>query len=257
MGKLSTEDRVDFEDHFVDCPECLDQIESTEDFRSALKQVTKKGASWSRSSADHGWLAWLGASGAWAQPRFLVFASGVFVIGLTLVFFAGLRYRQSELARATRTSDEWQSRYAEERQARESLEKQLQASPNSSQEQRTLIASAQAAPLFFLTVTRGSGDTSAPANKVTIPQASPWVVLSLEFEKDPAFRSYRAQLSNAEGRQLWSADQIPPPPSDSLGITLPSSMLTNGNYTLTLDGLTAGNRYVPAAHFSFQAVAKK
>src|SRR5262249_41965473 len=39
LGKLPVEERARFEEHFIDCRECLDRLETTEDFRGALRAV--------------------------------------------------------------------------------------------------------------------------------------------------------------------------------------------------------------------------
>jgi hypothetical protein len=266
MGKLPTEDRAQFEEHFVDCQSCLDQIELTNDLRAGLKQVTKEDG----LSKENNWVspraraAWLKAPTLW-QPRLIAYAGLLFAVSLTAVFFAGTRYRSSELAQSQKLSDDWQRRYAEERQTSENLEKQLRASSNKAavqkiddQQPQSLTASLQPAPLFFLSATRGADESkSTPANHITVSKTSPWIVLSLEFERDPGFQSYRARLSNAEGNVLWSAEKILPPPSDAIAISLPSSLLTKGDYALVLDGLTSTGRYVSAAHFSFRATAQK
>jgi len=90
-------------------------------------------------------------------------------------------------------------------------------------------------------------------NRVALSPAAPLIALSLEFEKDSAFRSYRARLSDASGRVVWSAENIPSPASDAIAITLPSRLLGRGNYSVSLDGRRADGRYLPAAHFTFQA----
>jgi hypothetical protein len=265
-GKLSPDDRLGFEEHFVDCQQCLDQIELTEDLRGALKQVAKEDAARPRVAPQIGRASWAAGLDLWQQPRLLAYASLVLAFELAAVFFAGTRYHHSELADARRASDDWQRRYSDERQARENLQKQVAQSSdktgNQSGDQNPLVASLQPAPLFFLNVTRGSEQGSdqrdtTPANHIAVPEASPLIVLSLEFEKDPAFRSYRAQLRNAQGRVLWSAENVPSPPSDAIALTLPSQLLGKGNYSVTLDGLTAAGRYLPAAHFSFQATPQK
>jgi len=264
-GKLSPDERLGFEEHFVDCQQCLNQIELTEDLRGALKQVAEEDAVRPRVASQLASVPWAG-TGFWQQPRLLAYASLLLAFALAGVFFAGTRYHRSELAEARGTSDDWQRRYADERQARENLQKQVAQSSdktgNRNGDQNPLVASLQPAPLFFLNVTRGSeqspdrGDTS-PANRISVPEASPWIVLSLEFEKDPAFRSYRARLNNAQGRILWSADNIPSPPSDAIALTLPSHLLSKGNYSIAIEGFTAAGRYLPAAHFSFQATSQK
>jgi hypothetical protein len=189
----------------------------------------------------------------------------VVVVGLGAVFFVDARYRRSEVAEARRTSEDWQRRYAEERKAREELQNQLaQAADRTPDnagkqggEQTPLVASLQPAPLFFLNVTRGADEGSTPANRVVVSSGSPVIALSLEFEKDPAFRRYRARLSEASGRVVWSAENIPSPPSDAIAITLPSRLLARGNYSVALDGMGADGRYLPAGHFTFQASLQK
>jgi len=261
-GKLPPEERMSFEEHFVDCQQCLEQIQLTDDLRSSLKQVAKEDVAragvpqlgFARNLAR---APWAGLS-IWRQPRSLAYATLIVVLGLTAAFFTDARYRRSELVEARRVADDWQRRYDNERQARETLQTQIEQSSAKTADQNQLAANLQPAPLFFLNVTRGSDqEGSPPANHVAVPAASPWVALSLEFEKDPAFRSYRAQLKDAQGRLLWSYENIPSPPSGAIAITLPTHLLTKGNYSVALDGLTSSGRYLPAAHFSFQATIQK
>jgi predicted HAD superfamily Cof-like phosphohydrolase len=268
-GKLSPEERAGFEEHFVGCRQCLEQIEVTAELREGLQQVAKEDTA--RRSVAGPDVARLGdapqlAPALWAEPgswrrRGLLAYALVVVVGLAAIFFADGRYRRSEVAEARRTSADWQRRYTDERQARESLQRQqAQAADKTgvqSTDQGPLVASLQPAPLFFLNVTRGADQGSAPANQVEASPAAPLIALSLEFEKDPAFRSYRARVSDAAGRVLWSAENIPPPASDAIAITLPSHLLGRGNYTVVLEGLTASGRYLPAAHFGFQASLQK
>jgi|SRR5580658_2688098 hypothetical protein len=277
-GKLSPEELARFEDHFVDCRQCLEQIEVTGELREGLRQVAKEDAA-GRGAARADVARpdvpqfpaalevapefWAG-TGSWNRRGLLAYAM-VVVVGLAAIFFVDSRYRRSELAEARRSSDDWQRRYAEERQAREKLQNQLAQAADKipdnagkqGEDQGPLVASLQPAPLFFLNVTRGADEGSTPANRVAVSSASPLVALSLEFEKDPAFRSYRARVSDASGHVIWSAESIPSPASDAIAITLPSSLLGRGNYSVALDGLGADGRYLPTAHFSFQASLQK
>jgi hypothetical protein len=268
-GKLSPEERAGFEEHFVNCRQCLEQIEVTAELRDGLRQVAKEDAGRpgaARPDVDRLGVApqlapalWAGA-GSW-NKRGLLACAMVVVVGLAAIFLVDARYRRSEVAEARRASDDWQRRYAEERQARETLQRQQVQSADDagkqSGDQGPMAASLQPAPLFFLNVTRGANESSAPANRVAVSPAAPLVALALEFEKDPAFRNYRARLSDGQGRVLWSAENIPSPASDAIAITLPSRLLGRGNYSVVLDGLTAGGRYLPAAHFTFQASLQK
>src|ERR1700677_991162 len=264
VGKLPQEERDRFEEHFVDCQQCLDEMEHTNDFRRKLRQVAKEDglSKDNRWAAQRGRAAWLKTSALGQQPRLLAYASLLFAVSLTVVFFAGVKYHGAELAQTKRLLDDSQRRYAAERQTSENLEKRLQTSAHEAGEkpggQQQFTASLEPAPLFFLSVARGADQgNSAPENRITVPTTSPWIVLSLEFERDPDFHSYRARLSNAQGQIVWSAEKILPPPSDAIAISLASSWLSKGDYSLTLEGLTSAGHYVPAAHFSFRATAQK
>jgi hypothetical protein len=277
-GKLSPEELARFEDHFVDCRQCLEQIEVTGELRQGLRQVAKEDAAGRGAAradvarpdvpqfpaAPEVAPAFWAGTGSWSRRGLLAYAM-VVVVGLAAIFFVNSRYRRSELAEARRSSDDWQRRYAEERQAREKLQNQLAQAADKTpdkagkqgDDQGPLVASLQPAPLFFLNVTRGGDEGSTPANRVAVSPASPLIALSLEFEKDPAFRSYRARVSDASGHVVWPAESIPSPASDAIAITLPSSLLGRGNYSVALDGLGADGRYLPTAHFSFQASLQK
>jgi hypothetical protein len=268
-GRLSPEERAGFEAHFVDCRQCLEQIEVTVELREGLRQVAKEDAA--RPGVARADVARLGvaprlAPARWAgvgslkQPALLAYAM-VVVVGLAAIFFVDARYRRSEVAEARRSSGDWERRYAEERQARENLQRQqAQAADNAGEQgvdQGPVLASLQPAPLFFLNVTRGTDEGSTPTNRVAVSPGAPLIALSLEFEKDPGFRSYRARVSDGAGRVVWSAENIPSPASDAIAITLPSHLLGRGDYSVALDGLTVGGRYLPAAHFTFQAFLQK
>ena len=276
-GKLSPEERSGFEEHFVGCRQCLEQIEVTAELREGLRQVAKEDAGrpgFARADLELAdvartdvarlgrapQLAPAAWAGFWKQPVLLAYAM-VVLVGLGAIFFVDARYRRSEVAEARRVSDDWERRYVEERQARENLQRQqaqaAEIARDPGDSQGPLVASLQPAPLFFLNVTRGTDDGSTPANRVVVSPGAPLIVLSLEFEKDPAFRSYRARLSDAAGRVVWSVEYIPTPASDAIAITLPSHLLGRGNYSVVLEGITAGGRYLPAAHFAFQAVLQK
>lgn len=254
MDKLSALERIAFEEHFVDCQECLDQIELIEGFSSALRLVPEEVAGMT-PAGDLPTQISTTRIAFWQQSIPIALASVLVAACLTGGFLLGNLYHRGELARIQKTTGDWQRRYAVESQARQTLARKLE---NKESEKPALMAELQAAPLYFLTVTRGVDEgNSAPADRIVISRSSPSVVLSIEFEKDPALQSYRAQLRNKSGSVVWSADKIPPPTSPALAISLPSQLLSPGDYSLNLDGLASAGRYVPAAHVRFRAVAQE
>ncbi len=63
LGKLHAEERAQFEAHFIDCRECLDRLETTEDFGGALRSVAAEEVA--RGYATAGLLTRVSAAQPW------------------------------------------------------------------------------------------------------------------------------------------------------------------------------------------------
>jgi hypothetical protein len=86
MGKVPAHDRQEFEEHFVDCPRCLDKIELFENFRRGLKQVAAEDAGQAPArAASPGWLALLSG---W--PRVALAAAACVIVALPVLFLSQL-----------------------------------------------------------------------------------------------------------------------------------------------------------------------
>src|SRR5260370_34498073 len=94
MGKLSSAECVRFEEHLVDCPECQKQLETTADFRQALKTVTREDATRSHMRTTPALSFWPAAA-SW--QRALIAAAACFII---LAAPAVRLIRQTRLAHA-------------------------------------------------------------------------------------------------------------------------------------------------------------
>src|SRR5262249_47343382 len=143
----------------------------------------------------------------------LALAAGVVLVaGMTaLLLTSRTRRMEADLERARAASADWERRFAGEQQSRQTAETRLQ---------ETLAQAV--APLFTLNLTRGA-DLSAgqPPNVILIPNGAKSIALSLEWQPSPEFQSYGADLTNSEGRAVWSADRLLAPRSTALAITLP------------------------------------
>lgn len=276
MGKLSAEERLRFEEHFVDCTQCLKRLETTEDFRVALRAVAAEEAAQSRAYFQAGLLARIARLSRARQAALL--AGAIFLLAaLPSAFFTWqATSARRELAQAKLASAEWQRKYEEREQAARDLANEMQAREQQSAAQRDQLAaqleqerearerqaeerektkrSRAGLPVFALSIVRSVGaDPTQPVNQIKLSRPSPWIILSLELEPDPDIQSYRATLSTA-GDQLWSASNLQPNARDALDLSLNSSIFKPGNYQLALEGLTAQGRYVPVAKYSFRAI---
>src|SRR5579864_3315618 len=90
--------RQAFEEHFLDCPQCLDQLEAAASLRQAMRESAAEvlvSSPRAEPVRDHRWL-WPGVR--WVQIG--AFACLVFTAGTSVVFFRQAQTARTELASA-------------------------------------------------------------------------------------------------------------------------------------------------------------
>ena len=273
LGKLPPEERARFEEHFIDCQECLDRLETTEDFRQALRSVAAEDAT--RGYAQAGLLArimWIARLSSKRRAA-LLFAAILLLAALPTALWIKERGRADD---AQFTSTELQRKYDESQQRAQQLERpasqlpsaeqrgQLEAQLERERQERVRLANELeqlkrprgAPPVFILSIARGDR-SGEPVNRIVLPRSAPRITLSLELEPDPDLQSYRATLQTADNRELWSSSNLRPNSKDTLRLGFNTEIFKPGDYLITLEGLTAQGRYVPAAKYSFRAAKKE
>ena len=273
QGTLSAAERARFEEHFIDCPQCLDRLEMTEDFRSALRTAAAEGALISRVRARPGLRA-----GVREMPRgreaALLAAAVLLLVALPAVLsilWTGQARRQMDQARLS--AADWQRKYDESQQAGRKAEAELQASEQEVARQRREIeaqrersrptgvveegsrqARLQTAPIYDLNVVRGgTRGASAPATRISIPRSAQWILLKLEIEPDPELQSYRATLFTSDQRAICRASDVIAV-KGVLTLSCDSSLFRPGDYRLALEGLTRQGRHAPAGTYVFAVI---
>jgi hypothetical protein len=86
MRKLASADRIEFEEHLIDCRQCLDELELTGDFRDTLQSVVAE----NESRAGRSLATWLPGYGAWRRTALLTAAA---------LAVAGFAHRNEQRAR--------------------------------------------------------------------------------------------------------------------------------------------------------------
>jgi hypothetical protein len=254
MGKLSPQEEAEFEEHLAECPQCLDEVELTEDFRAALQRVALEDAVRSRVLKRRGAFARLAAMGDWERAALLAVAMLLLLGGPGAFFVSKIRRRDAELAQVKMALEDSQRKYNQAKQA----SAESARPPQEDGYQEPGVAQAEnpegVAPLFALTITRSTDlGTSEPPGIIVIPRVSRSIVLSLELEPDPGLRNYHAQLQDSQGRVVWIAKSFLAPPTDALAITLPSRLFRAGDYVLILEGTSRSGSSVPVARYKFRA----
>lgn len=107
-------------------------------------------------------------------------------------------------------------------------------------------------PILFLNAERGPSG-GEPTLRLHLPAKAGSVVFALAIDP-PHHSAYRAILWDARGREVWSGAGLRLNEQESLSLSLPTTLLTPGDYTLAVEGLAPGRQPVPAGRFTFRVL---
>ena len=236
MGNLTAEERSRFEVHLVNCSRCLDDLDLTDEFRHALKQLEATEVLHDRKQSP-ALFNFLALSNRPRHTALLTYAMLLLLATSASLFgFRALRLKKE--------ISELEGR---------NVGSHAETAP------KTVIAGnlQSVAPLFRLEITRGSDIASSkPSMNISIPGAEASIVLALELDPDFKFERYRAHISDASEETVWSADKIPSPPSGAIAIPLSGRLFRDGNYFLTVEGLSYSGHYIRVARYAFSVSLK-
>lgn len=246
MGRLAAEETTQFEEHFVDCVPCIEQLKLTKALMEGLrvvasdrtlesgKAVPKSPRSYPRKSIA------LAAAGL----ALLALVGGVFVTNQ-------IRGARAEADQARIATTQWEHRYEEERQSSAAAEKQHQESESELTEQvaqlrkeleagkkQGAVTGAQVnIPILALIATRGSEPPAGPVNDVVLSGSSPTFVIVLRLEEEGGYRGYAMTILDSQKKLVWTGHGFKPDRFHSLSLSLNSTLFHPGNYLLRLDGV--------------------
>jgi hypothetical protein len=157
---------------------------------------------------------------------------------------------EQQLARQGTRSDDLAEQLERERAERERLEKELAALQPARSNLLSLI-------LFPVSRLRSEGQKPRP---LAIPASARSVELKLEFEPEEEYKSYRVELRRrAEEATLWSTDRprVQATTTDkTVVVEIPANVLAQGDYRVTLQGVTAAGGLDRVASYDFAVVSR-
>ena len=234
----------------------LDLAESmNRGFKRAAGQDAVRVAAVVRQLAVVAWLARLGRS---RQAAVLAMALLVAVLLPWGLAVRSISERDRELA-TTRAALEQERSTASSRGTAEAerLRSELQASQRDLAREREQLAQSRQpqgnVPILFLNTERGGASAGGPTVRLRLPSSPGWIVLALEIDP-PHQPSYQVVLRDAGGREVWRGGGLRIDERDSLSLTLPSSLLAPGDYTLAVEGLAPGHQPAAAGRFAFRVL---
>lgn len=135
------------------------------------------------------------------------------------------------------------------------LEKQMRA--QAEDEVRRLRSQSVTPALSFILMpglTRGQDEPE----RLIIPKGTHRVALKLDIEGEEKYKSFRAELRTMGGNLIWSeavADMTAIPYGKAVSVTLPSALLINGEYEITLRG-SKGEQFEIFRYYYFIAIRR-
>jgi hypothetical protein len=202
-------ERESFEEHFLDCPQCLEQLEIASSLRQGIRESAVEAVAPAVVSRPRRWyvLGWVQAAAA---------ACLVLTMTTSIVFFEETRRARSELAIAQVDLVKAQA---------------LASSPD----------------VYVLGLSRGGSESK----QIPLPRAPRWMVFSIEMDTTQ-FASYRAILSDSNGKEIWQQAGIQPASPDAIGVTVPSNRLAPGSYSLIIQPSAQAGAQSTLSRFSLR-----
>lgn len=265
QGLLPPDEEARFEEHFVTCAPCMEQLELARGFQRGIKTMATEDAVRAAVVVQAGLFAWLARRGQLAQWG-LALAVLLLAAGLPSVWIAS-QGRNEQLAAAERIE--------EERRTAEDLERRLAETERRRSEERrdleTRLAQAQKPsvppsvtvldrPLanlavVLLTAVRGEGE---PA-KIDLSSTGDLLALAVDAGADPRFVSYRATLIRTGGTRtgggtVYHQEGLKPNALETLMITFPKTFFQPGDYRLKIEGVQADGGTVEIGGYPFRVV---
>lgn len=264
LGQLSPQEAETFEDHYLDCPECLDRLELSKRLRQGLLQVATEEAVQTAVVRRAGVLAALARLGRSRQLG-LVLAAAVVVLLLP----AGLLLREvrrldgelaetraraarepspvnpahpADLEAARQALAAEQARAAQERTELQQKSEQLSAELTKARQPQVNT------PIYSLSPERSGPGEGEPSTRIAPGPSTGWIVLSLDLgapSSGAPGQTFHATLRRG-ATVVWQGGGLQPDPQGSLVLSLPASLLTPGDYSVTVEANHA------ATHFTFR-----
>jgi hypothetical protein len=269
IGRLSADESKEFEEHFIDCSQCIDRLKTTNDMIFGFRLMASRE---SAEEADYGF-----EKPHWYSPRsispkwFAVAGSLVLVIVIAGAFILNRsRLARIEADEAKSETSRLEQRLEEQRQSAASvadkhqeMERELTESlthlqaelesrgPGIARSQSGSLQPQINIPIFVLEAMRGSAPQSDSINTFTLPRFPINFVILVPLEGEVGYRGYRMTILEDQGREIWKSGGLRPDSHNSLSVGLNSSFFHAGDYVLTVEGVSEGGATRLIAKYRF------
>lgn len=273
LGKLAGDEVDEFEEHFVDCSECVERLSVARSFIQDLKRLTVQQTLLSGNSPaplarrrTFGQLTTLRLLAAIASCCIVVVAVFTLLAVRRLnrlegelrqtkeaAFALSQQYRQASAAAADsenqhqKTRQELAQRIGE---LEEKLKTQGAAGKGDQFADRGSEASEVNFPIYAL-VSVARGQAPSPVD-ISPPVSSRSFAISIPVEDNRNFSVYRVIIVDHQGVTVWKQGGFRPDSYHTLSLSLRSSFLSRGTYELRVEGLTPPSQWSTIGSYPFR-----
>jgi hypothetical protein len=258
MGKLTADESAGFEEHFVDCAQCVDRLKTTKDLIHGFRLMASRQPV---EELDYGprELHWYSLRSVTTKGFALVggFLLLVVIAGAVLIFNR-IRMSPIETDEAKRDSARWEQRFEEQRQSTASADSKHKETERELTERLTHLQAELEnmrepeiarlhdgslrpqinVPIFVLKATRGSEQQSDSINRLTLPRSPTSFLILLALEGELDYRDYRMTILDDHNQLIWKSGGLKRDPNNSLSLGLNSRFFRGGDYLLTVEGVS-------------------
>jgi hypothetical protein len=265
QGSLPPDEEALFEEHFLGCPECTEQVELARGFQRGLKTMVAEDVAQAlavQAVVRAGLFAWLARRGRLAQW-------GLALAALLVVFGLGALQSLGSLREAARSEETLaamsdreralerdaariQKLYVDSDARRRELEAKL-AQVKTPEAPRGVAASVANLSVALLTAVRGPGE---PPTTIDLAKTGDLVALAVDPGADARFETYRVTLTLA-GATVFQKSGLKPNALETVMIAFPATFFTPGDYRLRLEGMRADGTAAEIGGYPFRVVGKR
>jgi hypothetical protein len=263
QGALPADEEARFEEHFVDCPQCMEQLELARGLQRGLRSVAAEDAA--RAAVAAGLFAWLARRGRLAQWGMalaaLLLAAGLPAFWLRAGSQGERREWGARLEAQRRTGQELDRKLGES-EARRTVERQaLEARLAAAKPPAPppgaagpLVKPLVNTPVFLLAALRGE-DAKTPV--VDLAKAGDALALAVDVGQDLRFATYRATITKADGGKVFERAGLKPNALEALMVTFPAAFFAPGEYRLRVEGVKPDGSAAEVGGYPFRVVGKR
>jgi hypothetical protein len=258
-GALTTRERALFESRFLTRPSGRERLEFARTLRSSIARIPSDLSAMQAEASPFSW--WQNLLAALRAPRRPVAWAATLVL---IVMLGGILWVLLDRSKSPSPAELAQSQPAPRDStqtvrppenvgaANEPEVIPLPApSPSAPQEKKSRQATSTVVASFVLTP--GLLRDSGASKTLVIPQNAAQVSFQLPLEQGTVtdYKNYRASITLADGKKIWSGS-VRKSPGGTLQLALPATLFEPGDYILELRGITSARTSEAVAEYAFR-----